>query len=597
MKAILSALFLCSFLHSSPEDQVRITLLATNDIHGGIEPSINQGKKIGGLSLLASTLMAIREGLKGQGGVLLLDAGDQFQGTLLSNYSEGQLVTEIFNEMKYDAVVPGNHDYDFGPKGWLVDQSKDESKKRESLESLVKIAKFPFLSANTFLVDSLITAEGEKVKVSSHDCQVQGGNSIDWSKAKRPAFLKPYLIKNFQGVRVAVIALDYPGTAATTTAANVKDLCFGNEEEHYRRLRAQLNGKADLFVLLLHDGDAKGQTGLADFIKRLTEMERLVDAVVSGHTHQVYEQKVNGVPIIQSGANGRGFGQIDLYWNPKSHALDVEKTTMMAGITVIEGACDPKTLGKSCTVEKEGIFYEGVRVKPLAKVDAKIQKGAEQVAPLASLKMGTVQKELWVDRVKESPLANAFTDLLREVTHTDAAFLNTGGLRAPIAKGEFNYSQLYRVFPFNNRTVVIGPMKLEVLKKILMYSVQTCGKKGAIMQSGLKVEYSRNCALDHAKDGMDLDAKLLSVKLLDGTPLIQDGELDVRAPKELAKVATLDFLYQGGDGLSFLADVPGLDVETSEDRITREQFKTALEKTPANWTGDTDGRFKNTLDP
>src|SRR6266702_2971500 len=104
----------------------QITILATNDIHGGVEPStLQDGSLEGGLAAFSGAVQAIKAGLKrkfgDQAGVLVVDAGDQFQGTLISNYNEGRLVFQAMSQVGYDAVITGNHDYDFGPKGWLDD--------------------------------------------------------------------------------------------------------------------------------------------------------------------------------------------------------------------------------------------------------------------------------------------------------------------------------------------------------------------------------------------------------------------------------------------------------------------------------------------
>src|SRR5262245_57197508 len=87
----------------------QLTILGTNDIHGGIEPSETQaGDKMGGLAFYAGVVSAIRKGVQARagdhGGVLVVDAGDQFQGTLLSNFDEGKLIFSSMNEIGYDAA-------------------------------------------------------------------------------------------------------------------------------------------------------------------------------------------------------------------------------------------------------------------------------------------------------------------------------------------------------------------------------------------------------------------------------------------------------------------------------------------------------------
>src|SRR5215471_9847273 len=214
----------------------QITILATNDIHGGIEPGASKDGNIeGGMAAFAGTVQAIKAGLKrklgDQAGVLVLDAGDQFQGTLISNINEGRLVFEVMSQAGYDVAITGNHDYDFGPVGWLDDQvtpATVDKDPRGALKAALPYARFPLISANTFLRSSLYDGLGNKVQVKQQGCDPiapdQLKSPIDWSRAQVPDFLKPYLIKKVAEVRVAVIGIDNVLTPFTTTAANVSDL-------------------------------------------------------------------------------------------------------------------------------------------------------------------------------------------------------------------------------------------------------------------------------------------------------------------------------------------------------------------------------------
>lgn len=91
----------------------QITILGTNDFHGGIEPTDTaSGGKIGGLAFYAGVVRSIRQGVKTKlgddnGGVLVVDAGDQFQGTLLSNFDEGKLMMSAMSIIGYDVAIPG----------------------------------------------------------------------------------------------------------------------------------------------------------------------------------------------------------------------------------------------------------------------------------------------------------------------------------------------------------------------------------------------------------------------------------------------------------------------------------------------------------
>src|SRR5262249_45151367 len=103
-----------------------VTILGTNDLPRGLEARPDaKGVTAGGMALISGAVAATRKGLDaeygGRANVVVVDAGDQFQGTLLSNYNEGQLMIAAMNGIGYDAAITGNHDYDFGPEGWLED--------------------------------------------------------------------------------------------------------------------------------------------------------------------------------------------------------------------------------------------------------------------------------------------------------------------------------------------------------------------------------------------------------------------------------------------------------------------------------------------
>lgn len=190
-----------------------ITILATNDIHGGVEPSVAQSANgarstVGGMGFWSGAVRAIRRGVEAaygdRAGVVLVDGGDQAQGTLLSNYNEGQLVFSLMGMIGYDAAVPGNHDYDFGPIGWLNDTvvpGSGDQNPRGALERAAGMAKFPLLSANTYLRASLRSSSGSSVAAANIGCVANAGQGIYWPAAKRPRFVRPYVIKNVAGLR------------------------------------------------------------------------------------------------------------------------------------------------------------------------------------------------------------------------------------------------------------------------------------------------------------------------------------------------------------------------------------------------------------
>lgn len=545
-----------------------ITILSTNDIHGGVEPTLTKsGIRQGGMAPWAGIVTAIRKGLNQRyghsAGLLVVDAGDQFQGTLVSNVNEGRLVFDTMEKIGYDAVVAGNHDYDFGPVGWLEDQVSERTPvadrdPRGALSKIMGRVSFPLLSANTYVQSSLVDAHGKTVAVQPVNCAAAGAKAgapaapgIEWSQAKR--FLKPYLIKSVAGVRVAMIGLDNAFTSQMTTAANVSDLCFRNEEDAYRDVRRELEGQADVFVIVIHGGDVGNDKKTSEMIARLG---RSVDAVVAGHTHTTNDLWVGEVPLVQSMSGGQAFGRIDLVYDVNERKLVSGLARKVAAVPILEGIC-PASAKDFCQMDAltGRARYEGVEAEPDAAVQALIDAERAAVAPLAGKVLGRSEAALKPDRIAESGLANVLADALRSVAGTELAMMNTGGIRAPLPEGELTYQKFYEILPFNNRAVKIAPMTVAVLEELLLRSIQTCGQYGALMQSGLKVDFARNC--EGRAGGLDPQAHLVRVVTV-GDELLFDADLGGwMVPKDRSFTAvTLDFLASGGAGYDALGKVP-----------------------------------------
>jgi 5'-nucleotidase len=570
-------------LRLAPDERL-ITILGTNDIHGGIESSRgNDGARSGGMAQLAGAVRAIREGLQRkfpqQTGTLVVDAGDQFQGTLISNINEGKLVFKLMSEVGYDAVVPGNHDYDFGPKGWLVDQvnpSTEDQDPRGALREAMKHAAFPLLSANTFLkaslreVSSSSQTQGPPVPVTNIGCLPLSPEpspsslsspppappQIDWTAAQNPDFLRPYIVKTVAGVRVALIGMDNPTTPRTTTASNVADLCFESIISSYLRTQARLAAQADVFVMIAHDGNTNTETTLSQAVGEiLRQRPGSLHAVIAGHTHFVNDLWESGVPIIQSGANGKLFGRVDLVYSLSTQSIVASKTRKIAGLPLHPTRCPESPLQvEFCRTEAGTLLYEGSPVHADSSISALISEARTQIAPIAGRVLGKAEQVIDKDRILESPLANAMTDATRNITGTELAILNTGGLRTALPAGPITFENLYRVLPFNNRSVIIGPLNSERLLSLLRRTIQTCGAFGSLMQSGLRVRFERDCTTPVA--GLDPQARLLRVETVSGEVLFDAATGAVATPLREFRVTTLDFLASGGDGFLELTTTP-----------------------------------------
>lgn len=258
-----------TFAGPAPSTVGRVTLLHTNDTHSRIEPfpagsGAQTGK--GGIARRATLVKQLREELKH---VLLLDAGDVFQGTPYFNRYKGRLDYQLMSMVGYDAATLGNHDFDNGV---------------EALLDAMEEAKFPFVNCN-FKVDAA--------------CGL----------SKR---LQPWLIREFPGVKVGItgVGVDFKGLVAPKHHEGViyRDPVASLRPvvEHLRRKE-----KVDLVVVLSHLGyDLKGSA--IDDLTLARQVEG-IDALIGGHSHTFLEQPtvVGQTHIFQVGFGGAHLGRMD----------------------------------------------------------------------------------------------------------------------------------------------------------------------------------------------------------------------------------------------------------------------------------------------
>jgi 2',3'-cyclic-nucleotide 2'-phosphodiesterase (5'-nucleotidase family) len=265
----------------------RLRIIATNDFHGALEPRPDAtGRLRGGAAYLATAIARARaDCISPACETLLLDGGDEFQGTPASNLAFGRPVVDVFNQLGYAAGAVGNHEFDWG---------------QDTLRARMRDARYAFLAANVRYAD---------------------GREVPWIRGDT-------LITR-GAIRVGIVGVATLHTPTTTRAANVADLRFVDPVPVVDSLARRLRGRgADFVVVVAHDGASCDRDGasnctgeIVDFARRLREP---VDAIVSGHTHTVIDAVVNGIPIVQARSSGVAFGVIDLGPEGSRHrVLDV----------------------------------------------------------------------------------------------------------------------------------------------------------------------------------------------------------------------------------------------------------------------------------
>ena len=262
---------------SVQKDGVHITILHTNDIHARVQSTDDEGKTIG-MDWLAGAIWA-QKGADED--TLALDAGDTFHGLTLINLSRGSNMAMLMNLSGFDAMTPGNHDFNFGS---------------QRLIELARILNFPVLSAN--LMD----------------------------KDKTQYIFRPYKSYDFNGVKVAVIGLSTPEIAYKTNPFNVKDVAFTDPIAAAQELMPKLRASHDVVIGLMHMGLDKSSVVTTE---QLVKAVPGFDVIIDGHSHTTLPKgmKVGNTLICQTGRYGHALGKVELV--VKDHKLRKAQASLL----------------------------------------------------------------------------------------------------------------------------------------------------------------------------------------------------------------------------------------------------------------------------
>jgi 5'-nucleotidase len=262
---------------------VKITILHTNDMHSHIQPfTSGRNKGLGGMAQRAGLINSIREK---EDHVLLLDAGDIFQGTPYFNFYGGELEFKLMSEMKYDAVTIGNHDFDNGLEGFAKQ---------------LPHANFPFLIANYDFSDTILKEK-----------------------------FKAYKVFNKGGIKVGVfgIGIELDGLVPKKLYGNT---IYKDPIETANKYATLLKKekKCDLVICLSHLGFKYKNEKVSDMV--LATQSHDIDLIIGGHTHTFLKKPVRmlnldkkEVIINQVGWAGINIGKVDFHFSQKGASKKV----------------------------------------------------------------------------------------------------------------------------------------------------------------------------------------------------------------------------------------------------------------------------------
>ncbi|HPQ82106.1 MAG TPA: bifunctional UDP-sugar hydrolase/5'-nucleotidase, partial [bacterium] len=340
-----------------------------NDLHGYLEARPDGG----GAARIATIVKGVREENRLRGvDTLVLFGGDAFTGTLISNEYEGATEFDFLDSLGIDAMVIGNHEFDFGVPRF---------------EELAASASFPILSANTF-----------------------------WKEDGR-RFAKPCAVT---GTGVSIVGLTTQQTRTSTLPENVASLVFKNPVKEAKSALRLKECRAPVSIALTHLG-VRGDISLAKKVKDF-------DAVIGGHDHvppSQYCRTVKKIPVCQTPANGKYVGRVDL-------TLD----------------------GGRVTESREILIPVDAKVAKDEETASLIERYAKNLKGKYDRVIGTAKKDMPAKGKGQTELGAIVAESMKIKGKAEIAFINTTGLRAPLAKGKIRLRDLAEVLPFRNYLVI-----------------------------------------------------------------------------------------------------------------------------------------------
>src|SRR5262249_4780375 len=270
-------------------DTVCISILHTTDLHGHILPTSDYDgtSDLGGMARCVTQIECWR---RQNPNSILVDVGDVYQGTDVSLRNKGGLMIDLFNYLKYDAWVIGNHEFDWGIEPFY--------------QALQKSA-MAVLAANTML---------------------DGNHAVSFSDSQHPfAKIQPLIVKEIAGIKIAIIGGTTPGMSFWLPREFTQGLEFPHPVEPVRRAIAKAKSDgADAIVLTGHMG-LKPRTGGDDFantVMALTSEFPDIAVFIAGHTHQAIPNRLtNNVLFTQADHFGIHVGRVDLLFDRNSKKL------------------------------------------------------------------------------------------------------------------------------------------------------------------------------------------------------------------------------------------------------------------------------------
>ena len=531
--ALFLALVLLCSCSAGKEQHLTISLVGLNDVHGQLLPQ--EEKR--GMVVVAEYIDALRNTAQARGDeVLVIDAGDMWQGTLESNIEEGAPMIAAYNALGVAAAAIGNHEFDFGPVGPDAIPARPGQDPRGALRQRAREAAFPLLTAN--LIDE------------------QTGELVDWDN------VYPSVMLEVGGIKVGVIGVMTRNALVTTIAANTIGLQVTPLSEAIIREGEKLRAEgANLIIVTAHAGsrcesfDDPNDTSSCEMDGEIMRVAQelppgLVDHIVAGHVHRGIAHIVNGVSITSAFSSTRAVSRTDFILD--RHSGDLLERRVYA-------PTDPQ----------DASLGDADKVRAIAHA------ARDNADALKSEALGvTLKAEFALKPDINAAIGNLFTTAVLESFDADIAIHNVfGGIRNGLPAGPLTFGDVYEVFPFDN-VVTIHELTGRELRTLITRHVGLHRKPGF---AGMRVTAS--CVNGKVDVSMRLD---------NGREIADD---------DMVRVVANDFLAFGGDDILTTAiPAEGFEIDYSLPR-TRDAlvawFKArGGELDPADWRTHDEPRWR-----
>jgi 5'-nucleotidase len=508
-----------------------LRLLAFNDFHGHLEKGDNAlflpdpqsttatfRVAAGGAEFLSGKINELRTG---NTNTLVISSGDAIGGSpLASAFFRDEPTIELMNLMKVDVNVVGNHEFDKGLKelnrmiagGCNADTSDPNLSSCASSTKSYAGAKFSFLAANVVGTDN------------------------------KPV-LSPYVIKTVGTQKVAFIGVVTRTTPTIVSPAGVTGLSFQDEATTINKYVTELKGQGiKAIVAVIHEGgqtdstwnDASCANARGEIFTIVDKLDKEVDIVLSGHTHQGYNCVRNGMRVMQSFSFGRGVAQLDMQINA-------------------DGNIDPASIKavNVPVVNDRNTITAIISAYPIAKPDAAAKKLADEyialAAPKANRDVGQITST--VDRTASPGGDHAAGRLIADAQlaatasaskgSAAIALMNPGGVRADFtcAAGPciVTFGQAFTVQPFANSLVVMSLTGQQIKDLLEQQWTGANAARARILQPSSSLTYTW--------DNSIAAGNRVSNIRVNGNPIVLT---------ESYRVTVNSFLADGGDGFTTL---------------------------------------------